>query len=238
MKPNDPSPFARAIRLSRVPVAVLFAALAGIAAAQAPPPPAKPVIELRLPPDIVYDRVVRADSAVVFSHATHVDFEDNRCTGCHSKLYKLLTPSRRASHHEMDAGGSCGACHDGKHAFDVRASESCGSCHTGRKPQRNVTASVGGDGAPASFKGPKAFAFTRGKDSPGVVTFKHATHLGHDMTCKSCHPKPFAMRGTAPLPNGAMHEGASCGMCHNGKQSFGTEDDSKCEKCHVEGGAK
>ena len=73
-----------------------------------------------------------ADSAVVFSHETHFALAGNRCTGCHPQPYRMLTPVHRVSHREMNAGGSCGTCHDGKHAFGVRDGESCGLCHSGR----------------------------------------------------------------------------------------------------------
>ena len=204
------------------------------AAAPVTAPAAAPVADLKLPADIVYDRVVGPDSAVVFRHTTHVDYEGNRCTGCHSKLFRLLTPTRRTTHREMDARTSCGACHDGKHAFDTRASESCLSCHAGRKALA-VAAPTAAGPAPAAFKGPAPIVFKRSEQSPGVVTFRHTTHLGQSMTCKSCHPRPFAMKNTGARPDGAMHEGSACGMCHNGRPAFGTEDDKACTRCHVEG---
>jgi c(7)-type cytochrome triheme protein len=217
--------------------AILLILVSSAAMARAGAPNTPPGVEMKLPADIVYDRVVGADSAVVFRHTTHVDYEGNRCTGCHSKLFKMLTPSRRASHRDMNARGSCGACHDGKHAFDTRASESCASCHAGRKALAAAASAAPGQ-APAAFKGPAPIVFKRGEQSPGVVTFRHATHLGKSMTCKSCHPAPFAMKATGARPDGAMHEGSACGMCHNGKTSFGTEDDKACQRCHVEGKGK
>lgn len=208
-----------------------WCAFAAPALAQAP--------ELRLPPDIVYDRVVGADSAVVFRHASHVDYEGNRCTGCHPRLFHMLRPTHRLAHRDFEKAGACGACHDGKHAFDVRATESCGSCHAGRRAAAAAAADTSGGRAADAFKGPKAFAFARGGDSPGTVTFRHATHLGKSMTCRTCHPRPFAMAGTAPLPDGAMHAPSACGKCHDGKQGFSVEDADACTRCHVEGkGAK
>ncbi len=223
-------------RRARVALAILLSLpLYAAAAPNTVRTPAAAPIELKLPPDIVYDRVVRADSAVTFSHATHVEYESQRCTGCHPKLFHLLNPTRRASHREMNRGGSCGACHDGKHAFDVRATESCRSCHAGRRAATAAAAdSAGGRSAPA-FQGPKPFVFARGGGSPGPVTFRHATHVTASTTCRTCHPKPFAMKGTAPLPDGAMHEPGACGMCHDGKRSFSVEDEAKCVRCHAEG---
>jgi c(7)-type cytochrome triheme protein len=220
-----------------MPLAILLAlaACAALAHADAAGVPRGP--DLKLPPDIVYDRVVGADSAVVFRHSTHVALEGDRCTGCHPRLFHMLNPTRRATHREMNAGGACGACHDGRHAFDARASESCASCHAGRKSLRGAAPDSAAGRGPAAFKGPRPIVFKRGEPSPGQVTFRHATHLGNKMTCANCHPKPFAMKATGTRPDGAMHEASACGMCHDGRKSFGVEDDKACARCHVEGKA-
>lgn len=190
-------------------------------------------VPLKLPPDRVYEGSVGPDSAVTFSHATHVDYESNRCTGCHPKLFRILGPSPLNTHEVMDRGGSCGSCHDGKHAFDVRAKESCLSCHAGRRPVK--AAALAGAEAPAAFSGPKPFVFKSGSASPGTVTFRHESHRGKGQTCKSCHSKLFAMKPLVQDPNADYHERGRCGACHDGKQSFGVEDDDACGKCHVEG---
>jgi c(7)-type cytochrome triheme protein len=221
-----------------------FAALLLVALALAPEPrlagaapdAATPAIPLKLPPDRVYADSVGPDSAVTFSHATHVDYESSRCTGCHPKLFRILGPPARTTHGEMDGGASCGACHDGKHAFDVRAKESCVSCHAGSRKSA-VTGPDGPGTAPPAFTGPKPFVFKSGSASPGVVTFRHETHRGDSMRCGSCHPKYFPMKAVPQDPNADWHETARCGGCHDGKQSFGVEDDAACEKCHKEGKA-
>jgi len=231
-------------RLHSVPqvpgiLVVLIALLACVAPARAGAPgAARPAVEMKLPPDIVFDREVGADSAVVFRHTTHVDYEGNRCTGCHPRLYRMLSPTHRTTHREMNARGSCGSCHDGKHAFDTRATESCASCHAGRRAATRaagVAAPV--SAGPDAFKGPAPIVYRRSEQSPGVVTFRHASHLGAGNTCRTCHPKPFAMKSAGARPDGAMHEGSACGMCHDGKRSFATDDDHACTRCHVEGKA-
>mgnify|MGYP001617876451 CR=1 FL=1 len=94
-----------------LPVLVAWAVLVALPCYPAPPehprtsPPA-----LRLPADIVYSRTVGPDSAVSFSHDTHVALAGNRCLGCHPAPFRMLTPSRRTTHAEMKAGGSCGSC--------------------------------------------------------------------------------------------------------------------------------
>ncbi len=103
----------------------------GIERSAAGPSPDSSAVELSLPADWVYSRAVGADSAVVFSHGTHVARTGSRCTGCHPKPFRILAPTLRISHREMNAGGSCGICHDDKQAFGVRDRESCASCHSG-----------------------------------------------------------------------------------------------------------
>jgi c(7)-type cytochrome triheme protein len=211
---------------------VLFAALAALAplgAARARAP--VPVPLDRLPADIVYRTRVPADSAVTFSHESHVALEGNRCTGCHPRPFRMLRPTHRANHGEMNAGGSCGSCHDGKRAFGVRDLTACATCHAGRAPASGAATL----GAPTPRKGPAPYVFKASESSPGPVRFRHETHRASG--CASCHPKPFAMK--PPKSAGlAMHESTGCGGCHDGKQSFGVEDVDACVKCHQEGGAR
>ena len=221
--------------LSLATVLLVATLMTTVARAAAPAPGnAAPAIPLKLPPDRVYSGSVGPDSAVTFSHATHVEFESNRCTGCHPKLYRILGPSPRITHRDMDQGGSCGTCHDGKHAFDVRAKESCISCHAGRR----ATATAGSDSlapTPPAFSGPQPFVYKQGSASPGTVTFRHETHRGKSLKCNSCHPKFFPMKSVPQDPNADWHERTRCGGCHDGKQSFGVEDDEACQRCHKEG---
>jgi c(7)-type cytochrome triheme protein len=99
-------------------------------AASTPPGPAK----MRLPPDLVFDKTVGLDQAVTFRHTTHVELADGKCVACHPEPFRILHPTRATSHEAMDAGGSCGACHDGKKAFATREETSCATCHQGAKP--------------------------------------------------------------------------------------------------------
>lgn len=187
-----------------------------------------PGIELRLPPDIVYLEKVGADRAVVFRHASHVAFAGNRCTGCHPAPFRLLSPVHRVTHAEMNAGGSCAICHDGRHAFSSRDSASCSTCHAGL-PSRRSTSSARA-GAPQRPL-PKPITFARGEVSPGPVTFRHETHVGGKRTCVTCHPRPFAMTA-ATRGAGAMHQSDACGSCHDGKRSFAVESAQACGRCH------
>lgn len=86
-------------------------------------------IEVRLPADLSFDRTMGESGAVIFRHTTHTAFAGGRCVACHPQPFKILHPTRQANHEEMNAGRSCGTCHDGKKAFGVDDSAQCQRCH-------------------------------------------------------------------------------------------------------------
>ncbi len=101
-------------------VAGAVLALAAQAAAQ----------QLRLPPDLVYANSGGSPGKVVFSHQFHVGVSD-KCTSCHVKLFRMLSPTRQVTHADMEAGRSCGACHNGQMAFGPTDPAGCARCHVG-----------------------------------------------------------------------------------------------------------
>ncbi len=94
--------------------------LAGHAAAQ----------QLRLPPDLAYSRAEGSPGKVVFSHQFHTGVSD-KCTACHIALFRMLRPTRQVTHADMEAGKSCGACHNGQMAFGPTDPAACARCHAG-----------------------------------------------------------------------------------------------------------
>jgi c(7)-type cytochrome triheme protein len=62
---------------------------------------------------------------VVFSHKFHSGLY--RCGDCHTSIYETNRSKMKVSMQEMEKGRSCGACHEGKTAFNV--SEKCEGCH-------------------------------------------------------------------------------------------------------------
>lgn len=86
--------------------------------------------QLRLPPDLEY-KEVGSPGMVVFSHAFHTAVAD-KCTACHIQLFRMLRPAHRVSHPDMEAGKSCGACHNGQMAFGPTDPTGCGRCHVGK----------------------------------------------------------------------------------------------------------
>jgi c(7)-type cytochrome triheme protein len=192
-------------------------------------------LALRLPPDAVFDSRVGRDSAVVFRHTTHVELASGRCTVCHPKPFRILSPTLRLTHGEMNARRSCGVCHDGEHAFDTMDPQACVLCHVGRAPAAATVraATTARSGTPA-YRGPKPITYRSGEVSPGTVTFRHATHTNGG--CTNCHPRLFTMKtmpaGANTEPKGDMHAESACGACHDGKKSFAVDDERSCVRCH------
>jgi c(7)-type cytochrome triheme protein len=82
---------------------------------------------------------------------------------------------------------------------------------------------------------PQEKVLAQSPDSPGKVTFLHASHVGSKPDCTQCHPKLFSIaKSSTPAPSerithAKMEKGKMCGACHNGKVSFGFDD---CTTCH------
>ncbi len=82
---------------------------------------------------------------------------------------------------------------------------------------------------------PRDKALPQGADSPGVVTFRHATHLDEKRPdCTACHPSRFPIlpttaRKTPRITHKDMEAGKACGACHDGTQATGLDD---CATCH------
>lgn len=80
-------------------------------------------------------------------------------------------------------------------------------------------------------------ALPRGDGSPGVVTFRHESHVDAARPdCTTCHPRLFSIvksaafsAAPAAIRHADMERGRSCGFCHDGKKAHGLDD---CETCH------
>ena len=86
--------------------------------------------QLRLPPDLVYGKSTASPGKVIFSHEFHVAASD-KCTACHVRLFRMLRPTRQVGHADMEAGRSCGACHNDQMAFGPADPANCTRCHLG-----------------------------------------------------------------------------------------------------------
>jgi c(7)-type cytochrome triheme protein len=65
---------------------------------------------------------------VVFDGKTHAD-KGLKCADCHPGNFKMKKGTAVHTMKDMEAGKNCGACHDGKKAFEVKTPASCAKCH-------------------------------------------------------------------------------------------------------------
>jgi c(7)-type cytochrome triheme protein len=137
---------------------------------------------------------------VVFSHSQHFRQEGikNNCKTCHNAIFNLRSKGRYTMA-DMENGKSCGACHNGKKASDLK---DCVQCH-------------------------KVADISMKVKETGPVNFSHKKHL-RTSECAVCHPKIYDLASKKPVTMAQMDKGKSCGACHNGKGAFKTEECIKC----------
>lgn len=70
---------------------------------------------------------VKGAGNVMFSHDNHVGVVGMKCTECHDSLFVTKEKHKKTAVAQMKQGKSCGACHNGKKAFDVKGG--CNTCH-------------------------------------------------------------------------------------------------------------
>jgi c(7)-type cytochrome triheme protein len=64
---------------------------------------------------------------VVFDGKAHAD-KGAKCTDCHTKIYPMKKgPGLTMA--DMNAGKSCGTCHNGEKAFKTNDQANCNKCH-------------------------------------------------------------------------------------------------------------
>jgi len=147
----------------------------------------------------------RGATEVVFSHELHIAKSGGRCKSCHNG--RVITGmEKRVTMAQMEAGKTCGACHNDKTAFTV--ARNCGRCHRGMTP-REIEFQVSG---------------------ATNVQFSHKFHLG-SYSCKDCHTKVFPYKARTKLFTMAdMEKGKGCGTCHNDRDAFTVA--GNCDRCH------
>jgi len=71
-----------------------------------------------------------AQGKVTFDGKVHAD-KGLKCADCHTKpkLFEMKKGGGKMTMAAMNEGKSCGACHDGKKAFSVKAPADCVKCH-------------------------------------------------------------------------------------------------------------
>jgi len=158
--------------------------------------PLKECVRCHQVKEIVYP--VKATGATHFSHKKHLEISSD-CRTCHPTLF-VAGPNKRATMADMEKGKSCGACHDGKTAFDVK---SCITCH----PAKDITFKV---------------------KETGPTIFKHAEHI-ESHHCSDCHTRLYpTTRRAKKVSMAEMEKGKSCGACHNGKDATAISSCATC----------
>jgi c(7)-type cytochrome triheme protein len=156
----------------------------------------------------------------MFKHQSHVVTAGITCDNCHPDLFERKRGAAKAKGDynmaSLEEGKYCGACHDGKSAFNVTGPETCKVCH-------------GSD-----MKQPGMVVFNR--PVKGVV-FDHKGHVDMGLDCASCHDQAFEMRVGAAEEKykdfnmRALYAGKYCGVCHNGNIAFASN--TRCTSCHI-----
>jgi c(7)-type cytochrome triheme protein len=83
---------------------------------------------------------------------------------------------------------------------------------------------------------PEPYTFPGGEESPGPVTFDHASHVtAGPGACLTCHETLFQLTAAGAPVAGQLsyeriHEGDLCASCHDGERAFAVEED--CSLCH------
>jgi len=144
---------------------------------------------------------------VIFDAKVHAD-KGAKCADCHTKpkLFEMKKGKDKLTMAAMKEGKFCGACHDGKKAFSVKAPADCAKCHM-----------AGGAGAKADAKAPtqpagaskpvkeKSTASASKKESPGeyvddaVITTKVKAAVLEEPSLKSAEINVETSKGTVQL---------------------------------------
>ena len=144
---------------------------------------------------------------VTFDGKAHAD-AGSKCADCHTKpkLFEMKKGSDKMSMAAMNEGKFCGACHDGKKAFGVKAPADCAKCHK-----------AGGAGPKADAKAPmqtadankpakeKSTTSASKKESPGeyvddaVITTKVKAAVLEEPSLKSAEINVETAKGVVQL---------------------------------------
>ena len=63
---------------------------------------------------------------VTFDGKSHAS-AGQKCNNCHPKTFKMKKGANTITMKDINAGNSCGTCHNGTDAFDAK--KSCNKCH-------------------------------------------------------------------------------------------------------------
>ena len=91
--------------------------------------------QVKPPADMTFEAGKDSPGKVTFSHEKHIK-EGNKCTSCHTKIFKMKKgQSGPITMEKIKAGEQCGACHNGKTAVEGKTvflatdTANCEKCH-------------------------------------------------------------------------------------------------------------
>ncbi len=82
-------------------------------------------VAMAVPPGKTVEYKDGAIGKVIFDGKTH-SAAGNKCSDCHPKLFQMKKGAAKITMKDINAGKSCGACHNGEKAF---AAKECMKCH-------------------------------------------------------------------------------------------------------------
>lgn len=65
---------------------------------------------------------------VVFDGKLHAS-KGNKCSDCHPGVFKMKKGATAITMKDMEAGKTCGTCHNGTKAFSANDAANCAKCH-------------------------------------------------------------------------------------------------------------
>jgi c(7)-type cytochrome triheme protein len=65
---------------------------------------------------------------VIFDGKSHAD-AGAKCTDCHTKVFQMKKGTTKITMTDMNAGKTCGVCHNGEKAFKSNDPANCAKCH-------------------------------------------------------------------------------------------------------------
>jgi c(7)-type cytochrome triheme protein len=92
--------------------------------------------QVKIPPDLTFEKGKESPGPVTFSHAKHRDAGNDKCPACHTRVFKMKRgQTGPLTMEKMKAGEQCGTCHNGKTqvagkvVFVASDKANCERCH-------------------------------------------------------------------------------------------------------------
>ena len=82
---------------------------------------------MAVPPGKTVEYAGGGAGKVVFDGKAHAD-KGLKCNDCHTKIFPMKKGTKIAMA-DMNAGKTCGECHNGTKAFASKDAANCGKCH-------------------------------------------------------------------------------------------------------------